>query len=175
MSTLTDEQKREIRQLWYVSSCYFNLADTIKPNCDENKLRTTVKMLSKEFDKGLPKDKKTKQLTMLVAHLASSAVRLGTIRDFNKGEFNDGYKGKYNKVKEENDDGKDKYMHLLLRDNIAHKENENSISQCLEQKKRFETIARARQDAIDQMSVSDIFSAMEKIIEKYKEKLQNQL
>jgi hypothetical protein len=127
---MNQETIREIRQLWFISEKYFELALSEKDKIPDAALKWTVKTLADKC-KDPSELSKNKNLIYFVAHLNSCAVRLYSIEEnLKSGRWNC-----YDKLKKCNDGGRIRqeivqnlpaYIHFLLRHMVAHSESERT-------------------------------------------------
>jgi hypothetical protein len=127
---MNQETIREIRQLWFISEKYFELALSEKDKIPQDALKWTVKILADKCKDPLELSK-NKNLIYCVAHLNSCAVRLYSIdENLKSARWNC-----YDKLKKCNDGGRIRqeivqnlavYIHFLLRHMVAHSESERT-------------------------------------------------
>ncbi len=109
----------------------------------------------------------------MLAHLSSAAVRLVTIDERFKEDHNCGITLPYKKelkytqsqkqLKKAFVVKKDQYIHQMLRHNVAHDERSR--------KSGNQMLLHARQEAIESMSINQIFNAMDAVMEKFRKEL----
>ena len=169
-------KKREIRQLWDATCELFELAKIEFNNLDPKDREITVKQLANRYRTGIPKKENTKRPNKLTAFLASAAVRLTTISEICKKNgiqiLQDDYLKEHrqhrracDKSAVENDlkNNIDRYIHVLLRDNIRHRERAEE-----------KMIYGVRQDVVEQLKISKIYVLMQNIRKQFEDYLRNQ-
>ncbi|MFQ5800052.1 MAG: hypothetical protein ACE5H0_15350 [Bacteroidota bacterium] len=163
---------REIRQLWHIAKTYFQRAKELR-DANKNHLRQKSNRIAKFYEKAIPTDQHKKELSILVAHLSSAAVRMVTIDERFREDHNYritppyGQELKYTqsqaRLKKALMAKRDWYIHQMLRDNVAHVERSR--------KPGNQTLWHARQEAIESMSVEQIFNAIAAVMEKFRTEL----
>ena len=126
---MKSEHKREIIQLWWVAEQCFELAEQTKKNLKKKGLQTTVQQLADNCQQISDIKGTNEQLVLLNAHLASCAVRLGSI-DERLGHNLSKRRRLYRELEKkccllkQKDvrNNLDKIVHFLLRHNVAHEE-----------------------------------------------------
>ena len=147
-------QKREISQLYETVRLYFGLAEEIKSDINSH-ISLKISDISKFYETGSSVNKEIKSINTFIAHLSSSAIRICTIYEV-YGETN--YRKKYKNEKNKNtiineiENNLPEFIPFLLRDNIAHQENNKNI------------LWELRQDILNKLIVEDIYSSMKKAI-----------
>lgn len=127
--------KREIGQLWLFAKYYSSLARRLKKKLPENYLNKTPLDISDKYPNPFDATGNDKRLMTMTAYLSSCCVRLYTIDDRLEDSsmdriFNDKYWIKIDEnrtvpdIARELETDKDKYIHQMLRDNVAHPERE---------------------------------------------------
>ena len=120
---------REIRQLWYVSNAYFNLAKDLKSDMSTYMLKKTVQDWT-DLCENTENLFEHNDFIMLTAHLSSSAVRLEALESNISNQYrNDLY---YKILTEKNIETreslfkkhKNEILHILMRHKIGHTESE---------------------------------------------------
>lgn len=164
---------REIRQLFQIADEYFKSASALR-KVSKNHLNQKSARIAKYYEKGMPTDSYKTALNLLLAHLSSAAVRLVTIderfkEDHNYAIFlpheNECQSGiRQTQLKKTFVSKRDQYMHQFLRHNISHIERSKNSP-------RKRVLWYARQDAIESLSVDQIFNAMSTVIEKFRKEL----
>jgi hypothetical protein len=133
---MDQETIRELRQLWFVSKKYFELALSEKDEIPQTALKWTVKILADKC-KDQSELAKNQNLIYFVAHLNSCAVRLYSI-DENLKSTRWNY---YQKLTKYNDAGRIRdeilqnlavCIHFLLRHGVAHSESERKRNTAFE-------------------------------------------
>jgi len=76
---MTDNNNREIVQLWWVARKYFNTAEEVREDLSDDELQTTVEQLKKRCQQMADIKDIAALLMKLNAHLASCAIRLYSI------------------------------------------------------------------------------------------------
>ena len=177
------DHSREIRQLWFVAKHYFTEAEKLKVEwCKylDNKLTEIMSF----FKNGTPKEDYERELSLLVAHLNSAAIRLCTINERFWEDWNDKIfkyyqeellreQKKFEDEKHWNSDylakelirNKKEYLPLMLRDEVGHIEEGKS--------KKKEVIWQARHIAIESLKVIEVFTCMQSAIERVEKKLRD--
>lgn len=164
---------REIRQLWHIAETYFQSAKELR---DANKTHLGLKSnrIAGFYKKTMPTDNHKKELSILLAHLSSAAVRLVTIDERFKENHNYRitplYEQELKKTQSQEQLKKilmtkrAQYIHQLLRHNVAHVER----SRKNDNKKM---LWHARQEAIESMSIEQILSALAAVMEEFRKEL----
>ena len=167
---------REIGQLWLFARHYFSLARRLKKKLPENYLNKTPRDIAHKYPN--PSDAKSndKRVILMTAHLSSCSVRLYTIDETleeklrrNSRIFPDYLKQYANyktvqqlqKVLMRN---KDKHIHQMLRDNVAHTERS------LRSKER-KNLYEARQRTIEKLTYREIYDSVNKVVQRFKKEL----
>ena len=130
MDAINNEQKREIKQLWFIGQYYFALSRKIKNRLPEAILFKSIKDITKDFCAMLSIVGDLRSAMLLTAHLGSCAVRLDTIEQILGIEISKKRLQKYDSLIGEKEnltlkkfEGTEKYIiHFLLRNNIGHHE-----------------------------------------------------
>jgi hypothetical protein len=179
------DHPREIRQLWFVANHYFKEAEKLKFEWYKY-LDTTLADIMDFFENGTPKEECERELSLLVAHLNSAAIRLCTInerfREDGLGEIIKNYlaglSGKKEDLKDKglwNNKGlaeelirhKEEYLPLMLRDEVGHLEEGKSKTE------EKEVIWKARHTAIESLKVIEVFTCMQSAMGVFERKLRN--
>jgi len=163
---------REVRQLWHAVEEYFQQAKELR-DANKNRLSQKSNRIAKFYEKGMPTDQYKKDLNILLAHLSSAAVRLVTINERFKEDHNypisPPYEQKLRNTKSQEQLKKaliarlDQYIHQMLRHNVAHVERSRAGGN--------QTLWHARQEAIESLSVEQIFNAMAAVMAKFRKEL----
>jgi hypothetical protein len=180
------DHSREIRQLWFVAKHYFKEAEKLKGEYCKY-LDILLADIMNFYENGIPTEEYQKELSLLVAHLNSAAVRLCTINERFRKNWNDKIFRDYqeellgNQKKLENEKhwnnvyltkelirNKKEYLPLMLRDEVGHLEEGKNPK-----KREKELIWRARHAAIESLKVIEVFTCMQCAIEQVEEKLRN--
>jgi len=177
------DHSREIRQLWVVAKSYFEEAQELKiRNCGHLDISVTAIM---DFYKNeIPTEKYQIELSLLVAHLNSAAIRLCTINervraDEKRGILKDYLEEFRTRRNELNKKGlwtsnhlevgfrKDitQFLPQMLRDNVAHIERAEN--------KKYGVIWEARQNVIESLKVIEVFTCMQSAIKQFKASLRS--
>jgi hypothetical protein len=168
---MNQETKRELRQLWFVSEKYFELALREKDKIPQTTLKWTVKILADKC-KDSAELSKNKNLIYFVAHLNSCAVRLYSIDENLKlDRWNC-----YDKLKRCNDGGRIRheivqnlavYIHFLLRHMVAHSESERT------RHKNFREAFEAMYDIFFDLDIDNILKSMDALRSSIRNDLTN--
>ena len=180
------DHSREIRQLWFVAKHYFKEAEKLKLKESEY-LDTMLADIMGFFKNGIPQKKYERELSLLMAHMNSAAVRLCTINERFCKDWNDkifkyyqeelfreqkklGNEGHWNSdhLMKELIRHKEEYLPLMLRDEVGHLEEGKNPK-----KREKEVIWQARHAAIESLRVIEVFTCMQSAIERVKGKLRN--
>lgn len=127
---ISSEQKREIKQLWYISQYYLALSRRIKNRLPEAILSKSIKIITQDIGavQSIVGDHRSAML--LTAHLGSCAVRLNTIEQILGKEISRQRLQKYDSLIGEKENltlqslegTENNIIHFLLRNNIGHLE-----------------------------------------------------
>lgn len=170
-ANLTNEQKREIRQLWFVAEHYFQEATKLTKIFSSN-LNQTGKEIERFFELNIPNDEIKCGLTLLSAHLASAAVRLCTIEDRLQTGLIDSVEGVCGKdmesIRAQYKRGIEKYLPYLLRHNIGHIEDGESNAPYKQDR------WKARKIVLESESLISVYSVMDSIFQDFKKHLISQ-
>jgi hypothetical protein len=162
---------RELRQLWFVSEKYFELALSEKDKIPETALNWTVKTLADKC-KDPSELVKNKNLLYFAAHLMSCAVRLYSIEE----NLKSGRWSCYNKIINCKDVPKIHheivqnlaiYIHFLLRHMVAHSESERS------RRKEFKIAFEAMYGIYLDLDFSSILKSVDALIKSIRNDLTN--
>jgi len=177
------DHSREIRQLWVVAKSYFEEAKRLKiKRCGYLDIRLIDIM--DFYENGIPMEDYQIELSLLVAHLNSAAIRLCTINERFCNDWNDRIfkyyqdellheQRKLEDDKHWNSDyltkelirNKEEYLPLMLRDEVGHMEGGERPTK--------EVIWQARHTAIESLKVIEVFTCMQSAIERLETKLRN--
>lgn len=128
---LSQDHKREMRQLWFVAESYWSRArELLDDDLDDERLDTSVSTIARWFNEGIPAEEWQRRITLSVAHISSCCVRLSTI-DERWGRT--GEKEKVSRLTDqrmrdhmtESDVKQLRCIHELLRHNVGHKEGDD--------------------------------------------------
>lgn len=166
---MTDEQKREIKQLWFIGNYYFQLAQRIKTRLPKNVLGRSVQDLTTGFLIKPAFEADQRRVMLLTAHLGSCATRLATIDEI----FGDNISKKrlhtYNTLEGKSDltckkleQNRHRIIHFILRHNIGHQEPHGKRKQS----------HNTMEDFLGQLSVRQIFESMESALRDIRKDIQ---
>jgi len=129
MDTISNEQKREIKQLWFISQYYFALSRKIKNRLPEAILSKSIRIITQDFSAVQSIVGDLRSAMLLTAHLGSCAVRLDTIEQILGKEISkrlqkyDSLIGEKENLTLQRLEGTENHIiHFLLRNNIGHLE-----------------------------------------------------
>jgi hypothetical protein len=167
MNTITNEQKREIKQLRSISQHYFVLSRKIKNRLPEAILSKSIKTITQDFSAAQSIVGDLRSAMLLTAHLGSCAVRLDTIEQILGKEISNQRLQKYDSLIGEKENltlqrlkGTENHIiHFLLRNNIGHFEPHGVSGNMA-----FNTAEKFFQA----LTINQIFESMEKVIKSIK-------
>lgn len=161
---------REAQQLFLVAKYYYHCAISV-PKKDVNINKTSAELEKKKIQ--LNKQGKLDNENKIFAHLTSSAIRLATLREkFEELDLGKDYKIEFRKnINASSADIRkvsnkilyniSDYIHVLLRDAVAHYENEETIER------------KARGDIIRKVTLSTAVSALHDLLKKCEQQLKS--
>ena len=167
--TIDPDQRRELAQLRFAAEYYLQLAKRLKRRIESESssrmpLDETIRNLSANFAVALQAKRNELSVHRLIAHLSSAAVRLVTIEERLSGLCHTPTSRQDLDAKAKGNDrsslgklfakNRSKWLHIFLRDNVAHIERAN--------KPKYQ----ARQDSIESMTPREIFEEMTKITKR---------
>lgn len=177
------DHSREIRQLWFVAKSYFKEAEKLK---NKRRMHLEIRMsdIMDFFRNGIPTEDYQIELTLLVAHLNSAAIRLCSINERlqeepgaeilknyvsefrNKRKIleNEG-RWKSECLAEELRRNKEEYLPQILRDGIAHMEEAEDP--------KWGPIWKARHAVIESLKIIEAFTCMQSAIKLFETNLRN--
>jgi hypothetical protein len=169
------DYSREIRQLWFVAESYFKEAERLKIKWHTH-LDIKMTDIMDFFENRIPTEDYQKELSLLVAHLNSAAVRLCTINE----RFHRDLGGKIiknyitelerkgipdSRMAEELRRNIEEYLPQILRDGVAHREKGK------DQKRK--DIWEARHAVIESLKIIEAFTCMQSAIRLFETNLRN--
>ena len=172
--------KREINQLWFFAKYYFSLATKLNKKLPQKCLDKTPGYIAKKYLNLSDASRDAKRAILMTAHLSSCCVRLVTIDERikeNFGRSNRIFPNYLNKSKNSKTTktiaqlrtillhNKGKYIHQMLRDNVAH------IERSRHRNKRKEDLFEARQRALESLTYREIYDCVDKVLQRFKEDL----
>jgi hypothetical protein len=130
---VTEHEKRELRQLWFIAQHYWGLAQELAKQYVKE-LDKGISSIACQFNSMVIPSKNTIEyaLTLLGAHMASVATRVTSIDEV----LNSGIRTKYMEIlkhwndkdlQNEFDLALKDYIAVMLRDNVGHVERNNKI------------------------------------------------
>jgi hypothetical protein len=168
---MNQETIREIRQLWFISEKYLELALAERHKIPQTALKWTVKILANKCSDPLELSK-NKNLIYFAAHLNSCAVRLYSIDENLKSDrWN-----RYDRLKHCNDGRRIRqeivqnlavYIHFLLRHMVAHSESERT------RYKKFRVAFEAMYGIFLDLDFDSILKSMDALIRSIRNDLTN--
>jgi ribosomal protein L20 len=186
VNSIPKNKKRELRQLWDGVTALMDFAKNEFVELPPDKRDITCKQLAKAYKNRIPTDKDLRKLNKVNAFLSSAAVRLATISeilspygiiilkdDYLKSNKKHRRDGEQSFIKNDLQKNLTTYIHRLLRDNIGHKEpleDENKK----EKKKNMKNLYNARQNALEALKVSKVYTLMENVVKKFEKRLRKE-
>lgn len=156
---MNQEKIREIRQLWFTSEKYFELALSEKDKIPQIALKWTVRNLADKC-KERSELSSNKNLIYFSAHLNSCAVRLYSIEENLKSDRWNRYDKLRNcddmqRIRDEIMQNLAVYIHFLLRHMVAHSESE------WKRYRKFRTAFEVMYDIFFDLEFDSIFKSMD--------------
>lgn len=169
-NTMKEKRKREIRQLWAAVEDYFE-ATTALRNTHQQHLHKKPSDVADLFSQAMPSQRQEKDLNLLLAHLSSISVRLFTINEIfekQKGcrilpsyEYENICGVKPKDLARVLANKANKYIHDMLRHNVAHSEPTMKTP-------KDRILWKARQLAIESLTIEEIYNATKSVMEEFR-------
>jgi hypothetical protein len=162
---------REIRQLWHTAQTYFEEAQKLRKTNKGSLNQKTIR-IAEYYEDAIPREQRKRNLSIMLAHLSSGAVRLCTIDERFKEDHNCRITPQYDKdtkgltklrTKTTLLKNLDMYIHQMLRDNVGHVERSKSSGN--------QILWHARQEIIESLRIEEIFKAMANVMNTFSKEL----
>jgi|GEM_PF-6765226 len=167
---MTDEQVREIKQLWTIGKYYFSLSLKIKNRLPKGILASSIRAITDRFSCGQAFVGDQRRVMLLTAHLGSCAIRLATIDEIFGEDISRKRLHTYNTLEGKADltckrleRDRHRIIHFILRHNIGHQEPHGSRKQSHNTMEEF----------LGKLGVEQVFESMESVIRDIQKDIQS--